>query len=115
MISLLARFSVDEIQDLSDMDLRIAIAKEYRRYDEIYVHPSGAIEGNRDGVFTMRPSLVPDWPNDLTAVAGLENDLQEDGFWTEYLKQLEAIGCDKFFSPRKRCEAVLATVRAAKN
>jgi hypothetical protein len=104
--------SANQIFALSDVELRLAIAREYLGFDRLHVRQNGDIIGSMSGVFTTVPYVAPDWTGDDGAAADLEYNVREDGLWTAYVEALTLVCGSAPCTARKRCEAVLMTVRS---
>jgi hypothetical protein len=102
---------------MSDLELRLSIAKEIFGYQDISVEDSGDLTVSPDlraGFFVQSPIRLPSWTRYMHAAATLEDEMRQRQIWPMYQQSLRTImGKDdvSLASARQRSEAALAAVR----
>ncbi len=101
---------------MTDVELRIAIAKEVFGYGDLKVSAAGDLVVRSAGpsFIVAAPITLLKWTSFLHAAAQLEDRIRELQLWPAYVSRLrDLLGKEdvSMASARQRAEAVLATVR----
>lgn len=100
------------IRNLTNLELRQAIAIEGLRWRSVQTDANGRLVGEPDGILTHRRIEVPDWTGKPSEARKLESCMRAMGLARTYAKNLSAHSGPNP-SARQRSEAALATLRNA--
>jgi hypothetical protein len=108
---------LNPVANLTNQELRIAIAREVLGWENLRIDARGRITGEHPTIFTTFPMAVPDWLNSTDELEHLESVLIDRVGTDAYHRELGKIAGDFNChpTPRQRCEAVLSAARTSRD
>jgi hypothetical protein len=107
---------MNSIRNLSDIELRAAIASELtpQRWINIRVDDRGRLLADSIRMFSEFPIELPNWSSNAADAAWLEGQIKKNGLGNSYIEILrDEIGIATQASPRQKSEAALMALRGA--